>query len=227
MFELVVMDMAGTTIDEHGDVYRALRTAVEETGAEVIADNLQRWMGADKVEAIDALLRLGGIEASDALVRQQFDRFRELLAELYAQNPPVALEGVEKALRELASRGLKIALTTGFSADVAEPILRGLGWRVGEGELLDAVVTSDEVAAGRPAPYMIHRAMERTGVQDVRSVISVGDTIVDVLSAHRAGAHPVAVLTGALAEEDFAGYPTRWILDGVRSLPQLLTAERV
>ncbi len=61
MIELVVLDMAGTTVDEHGDVYRALEESVKATGATVNADDLQTWMGADKTEAIAALMELGGI----------------------------------------------------------------------------------------------------------------------------------------------------------------------
>ncbi|EGD56172.1 hypothetical protein SCNU_04926 [Gordonia neofelifaecis NRRL B-59395] len=34
----------------------------------------------------------------------------------------------------------------------------------------DAVITTDDVPAGRPAPYMIFRAMERCGVASVRGV---------------------------------------------------------
>lgn len=149
MIKLVVLDMAGTTVDEHGDVYKALEGSVTETGASITPENLQSWMGADKTEAIAALLELGGVTPTPELVARQFNYFRELLAKFYAQTPPEALPGVEEALKNLKSRGIKIGLTTGFSRDVAAPILETLGWGTGKGELLDAVVTSDEVAAGR------------------------------------------------------------------------------
>ena len=61
MIEMVAFDMAGTTIDDHGAVYQALEDAVVETGAMVAPADLQQWMGTDKVEAITALMRLGGI----------------------------------------------------------------------------------------------------------------------------------------------------------------------
>ena len=38
MIKLVACDMAGTTIDEHGDVYVALARCVEETGAAASPD---------------------------------------------------------------------------------------------------------------------------------------------------------------------------------------------
>lgn len=222
MIKLVVLDMAGTTVDEHGDVYKALQGSVTATGATITPEDLQNWMGADKTEAITALLELGGVTPTPELVARQFDYFRELLAKFYAQNPAVALPGVEEALKTLKSRGIKIGLTTGFSRDVAAPILETLGWGIGEGELLDAVVTSDEVAAGRPAPYMIHRVMEATGVHDVRSVVAGGDTVVDLLAGHNAGVFPLGVLTGALDRAALEAHPHHWVLDGVADLPNVI-----
>ncbi|RAX48643.1 phosphonatase-like hydrolase [Arthrobacter sp. AQ5-05] len=222
MIELVVLDMAGTTVNEHGIVYRALEDAVTATGATVDAADLQTWMGADKTEAIAALMELGGVKADADVVAAQFDHFRALLAERYAARPPVALPGVEDALRALKARGIKVGLTTGFSRDVAAPILETLGWGIGEGQLLDAVVTSDEVAAGRPAPYMIHRVMEATGVHDVRAVVAGGDTVVDLLAAHHAGVQGLGVLTGALGREELEQHPHSWVLEGVKNLPSVL-----
>jgi phosphoglycolate phosphatase len=223
MIKLVACDMAGTTIDEHGDVYVALARCVEETGVTTTPEAVQEWMGADKVEAITALIQAGGGSASAEVVAAAFSRFKELLVEFYDANPPVALEGVEDAFRELRSQGIKVALTTGFSRDVAESLLERLGWSVGDDKLLDAVVCSDDVAAGRPAPHMIHRAMELTGVQDVRAVIAAGDTVNDLAAANNAGVTAVGVLTGKLGRDDLAAHPHHHILDGVKDVPALLS----
>ncbi|MGW9825222.1 phosphonatase-like hydrolase [Brevibacterium pityocampae] len=251
---LAAFDMAGTTVDEHGDVYRALRDCVEETGATVSDEDLQTWMGADKTEAIRALLAAGaGADAQqvdDAQVSACFDRFREFLAEFYRANPPVALPGIPAALAELRAEGIAVALTTGFSRDVAQSVLEALGWAVrphdgdaaGEGSAdsagsapalldpaftVDALVCADEVAAGRPYPYMIHRAMERTGVADVRSVLVAGDTALDMAAGRASGAaHIVGVLTGKLTGEDFADTEATAVLGSVAEVPALLRSHR-
>jgi phosphoglycolate phosphatase len=228
VIQLVALDMAGTTIDDHGSVYVALQRSVEETGATVAAADLQEWMGTDKVTAIRALMKLGGVEPTDASAAAQFDRFRAILAESYRETPPVALPGVVDALTELRSRGILIALTTGFSDDVAHPLLESLGWTIGAGDehLLDAVTTTSDVVAGRPAPYMIHHAMERTGVADVRAVLAAGDTIVDLQAARNAGVIAVGVTTGALGREQLAAQPHDHILDGVADIPSLPETQR-
>ncbi|HET6258112.1 MAG TPA: HAD family hydrolase [Pseudonocardia sp.] len=71
-------------------------------------------------------------------------------------------------------------------------MLAAIGWRVGE--QLDAVVCADEVAAGRPAPDMIERAMELTGVTVPARVLVAGDTVLDVRAGHAAGAGVVVAV---------------------------------
>ncbi|WP_338703115.1 phosphonatase-like hydrolase [Streptomyces sp. Q6] len=222
MIELAVFDMAGTTIEEHGAVYEALRHAVESTGVPVDDADLQTWMGTDKREAIAALVRIGGGTPDADLVERQYEAFRAYLVKRYAEVPPTPIAHADTALEALRARGIKVALTTGFSDDVALPLLASLGWSTGEGGTLDAVVTSDEVPRGRPAPYMIHRAMEKTGVVDVRKVLVAGDTVVDLEAGTNAGAGVVVgVLTGQLSREQLELHPHTYVLAGVADVPGL------
>lgn len=228
MIELAALDMAGTTIDDYGMVYTALQQAVEETGAPVAPASLQLWMGADKVSAITALMELGGQEPAPDRVAAAFGRFRTILDDGYRAKPPVALPGVPEAIATLRARGIKVALTTGFDDGVARPLLDMLGWSVGSGAecTVDALVTTSDVAAGRPAPYMIHRAMERTGVVSVAAVLAAGDTAVDVQAGRNAGAVSVGVLTGKLTRELLAGLPCDHVVDGVADIPGLAETQR-
>lgn len=216
---LAVFDMAGTTIDDHGLVYEALRRAVEETGAPVEADDLQRYMGTEKRYAIRELAAIGGVQLDDAVLDGRFARFTELLRQLYADQPPVGLPGVAEAIDLLRAAGVKMALTTGFAADTGAPLLDSLGWW----DRLDAVVYASEVAQGRPAPYMIFRAMEATGVLDTATVLVAGDTVVDLQAAAHAGAGwRIGVLTGSLGGESLRGHGETHIVEGVRVIPELL-----
>lgn len=220
MIQLAAFDIAGTTVDDHGAVYIALRRAVEEVGAPVADGDLQRWMGTDKVEAITALLHIGGVKPEGALVRERFDRFRALLADAYSADPPSPLPGIVDAIARLRSAGVKVALTTGFSADVVDPLLAALGWSVGQEGTLDAVVTTSDVPAGRPAPYLIHLAMQRTGATDVRRVLAAGDTVVDLEAARNAGCIAVGVLTGQTPRSALAATDHDAILDSVAEVPE-------
>lgn len=218
--ELLAMDMAGTTIDEGGLVYQMLESAVRGTGATVDAGDLQAHMGTEKRDAIAALIELGGVRAADDLVDEAFLRFRTELAAAYRQQPPRLLPGVRETVAGLRSRGIKIALTTGFSSDISELVLTSCDWRLGRD--LDAVISSDSVAAGRPAPYLIQHAMEQTGVTDVRRVLAAGDTIADLRAARNAGVIAVGVCTGKLDRNTLEAEDHDAILASVADLPELI-----
>ena len=70
---------------------------------------------------------------------------------------------------------------------------------------------------------MIFRAMEATGVQNVKEVVNVGDTPLDVQSGSNAGlAGVVGVLTGAHDRESLQREPHTHIINSVADLPDLI-----
>jgi phosphonatase-like hydrolase len=214
VIELAVLDIAGTTVEEHQAVYRALGEAVIAAGGRPDAADIQHWMGAGKREAIAAMLGHDDVDAA-------FLDFRHRLAAAYRDTPPVPLPGVPEAIATLRSTGVKVALTTGFDREVTDNLLRTIGWDAG---FVDAVVCVDDVRAGRPAPYLIFHAMEATGVSNVAAVLTAGDTIRDLQAGTNAGAgFVVGVLTGGLDERTLATAPHTHILPSVTDIPALLT----
>ncbi|SHN43274.1 phosphonatase-like hydrolase [Cryptosporangium aurantiacum] len=216
MIRLVALDIAGTTVDEGGAVYRVLAEVVAEHGTPAADADIRRWMGADKREALAALT--GDRAATETL----HARFVERLREAYAAAPPRPIPGVPEALAALRATGVRAALTTGFDRQVTDPLLAALGWRVGD--QLDAVVCASEVAAGRPEPHLIREAMRRTGVDDPAQVLAAGDTVLDIRAGHAAGAGlVVGVLSGAQTREELdAEHPTH-VVGSVADLPDLLS----
>ncbi|MFD7657720.1 phosphonatase-like hydrolase [Actinosynnema sp. NPDC059797] len=213
MITLAALDIAGTTVDEGGAVYRVLSSVVADHGA-TDAD-VRPWMGADKREALATLT--GDHDAVEELHAEFVTRLRAA----YAASPPVPLPGVPEALAALRASGVSVVLTTGFDRQVTDPLLEAVGWRVGEH--LDGVVCASEVAGGRPRPHMIHRAMELTGVTDPARVLTAGDTALDVRAGLAARAGVVAaVLTGAQTRAELEAERPTHVLAGVRDLPALL-----
>ena len=224
MIELVALDMAGTTVEEGGAVYRALRDAVVVDGGALSSDQVVPWMGADKRQAIRALSLDAGLpEPTDDEVERIYLGFVDRLLADYRRTPPRPIDGVPAVLATLRARGVKVALTTGFSSDVHAPLLPTLGWSVPEA--VDAVVCPDDVGAGRPAPYMIFRAMEMTGVTDVRRVLVAGDTPRDLEAGCNAGAGAVVgVATGDLGLEELGRYRHTHLLASLAGLDELVAS---
>ncbi|WP_026927836.1 phosphonatase-like hydrolase [Granulicoccus phenolivorans] len=220
MIGLVTLDMAGTTIEEGGQVYAALQHVVEEAGAPVAPADLRTHLGTDKATAITALLRAGGVEPTPELVSERFHRFRDLLARAYADHPPRPMPGAEDVIAELRARSIKVALTTGFDRVIVDLLLGGLGWSTEPDArlVLDAVITTDDVAAGRPAPYLIFHAMEATDVRAVAGTVSVGDTVADLTAARCSGGIAVGVLSGAAGRSELAQAAPDHLIDSVADL---------
>jgi phosphoglycolate phosphatase-like HAD superfamily hydrolase len=83
-----------------------------------------------------------------------------------------------------------------------------LGWQ----DKLDAVVCTEDVPQGRPAPYMIFRAMEATGVTNVAQVLTAGDATRDLESGTNAGAAGRSCsAAGCLLPVRFDVGPLQWL----------------
>lgn len=215
MITLAVLDIAGTTVDEGGAVYRVLADVVAEHGTPATDADIRRWMGADKREALAALT--GDASVVEAL----HARFVSRLRAAYESSPPVPMPGVPVALQRLRSSGVRVVLTTGFDRAIADPLLASLGWRVGPD--LDGVVCAADVGQGRPAPAMIHEAMRSAGVTDPAQVLAAGDTVLDIQAGLAAGAGIVAgVLSGAQTDSELRTAGATHIVAGVSGLPDLV-----
>lgn len=219
-FDLATLDMAGTTVDEEGLVYRVLDQLVSDAvGAPVPPQLLAQWKGTSKREAIAGLL--GGLDAgaSADAVDRIFAGFEERLIAAYKETPPMPFPGVPEMFQTLRAAGVKVALQTGYSAEVAASIISGLGWS----GAVDAAVTSTDVPASRPAPYLIFRSMELTGVTSVARVLAAGDTPNDLMSGINAGTgFVVGVGTGSFTLDQLASHPHTHLLESVTQIVTLL-----
>ncbi len=218
--QLVVFDMAGTTVAGHHEVHHCLQQALAQEGHEITYDEANAVMGYPKPVAIRQLLEKHGAsgQATAAYVDQIHRDFVQRMVDHYANGAEVReKQGVQGTWNALRKQGIRIALDTGFSRPIADAIIKRLNWR----ELIDASVTSDEVKRGRPHPDMIFRAMERTGVSDVKAVIKVGDTASDLQQGTQAGcAFVVGVTTGAYSAEELQREPHTHLIE---QLPELLS----
>src|SRR5262245_33375529 len=216
MIELVVFDMAGTTIDAGEDVAEIFRATLAHWSVPVTVDQIVAVRGASKRQAMSDLLsqyapeRLPDLETIYASFRSALtgaaDRFR-------------LCPGAEDAVRTCREHGIRVALNTGFDRSVALAVLEAVGWTA----MADVLVCGDEVPRGRPAPYLIFRAMERAGVTSVRAVANVGDTAVDLQAGFNAGVKMnVGVCSGTHPRARLAAEPHTHLVESVADVGPLL-----
>jgi len=216
-YELVVLDMAGTTVVDDGLVESAFARAWDVVQPPITKhaalEHVRATMGQSKIEVFRAI--------ADEQVAQRLNlQFEGALQDLIADGRCRPIDGAEDAIRALRGRGLKIALTTGFARPTADAIVRSLGWEA----LADVVLTPSEVGRGRPAPDLNLTALLRTGTSAVAAMVAVGDTESDARSGRAAGAGlVVGVLTGSLDEQTLVAAGADLVLASVAELPEALS----
>lgn len=219
--ELVVCDMAGTTVRDAGQVPEAFTSALAAHGIAVTPQAINSLRGASKRLAILELIPECADRAAHA--ERVYATFVQHLAQVF-NGTVEPVPGAREMIDTLRQRGVRVALNTGFDRETTNLLLDALRWREG---VVDAVVCGDEVSVGRPAPYMIFRCMEATGVVDVRRVANVGDTVLDLQAGHHSGsALNIGVLSGAHKRDQMQQQPHTHLIDSVAALPALLNSHQ-
>lgn len=223
--DLIVFDLGGTTTEDHGEVPKAFRAALNSHGIDVTEEELLTYRGRSKIEVIRSLINIEfGIDSpeSDDQFKHVYGEFCDELERQFRDHGVTMISGALQTFAWLRQHNVKIAITTGFDRKIADIILKQLSW---DKNVLGAIVCSDDVPQGRPAPYMIFRTMEATHTTDVRRVMKVGDTPVDIQAGTNAGVHTIGVLSGPHDAESLKKANPNHIIPNIARLPDLLEHE--
>jgi phosphonatase-like hydrolase len=214
---LVVLDLVCTTVQADDAVPRAFAEAVAAEGLTLTAAQIQSVRGATKRLALAQLLPDGPGHA--LRVERAYGRFQARLRTAYAPGTVAEVPGAAAAIARLRAVGVKVALNTGFDRALTRHLLEALGWS----EIADVVVCGDEVAAGRPAPDLIERAMMTTGVDAPDRVANVGDTALDLRAGAAAGVRwNIGVWSGAHGRATLGAAPHTHLCASVAEVPAIL-----
>ncbi len=100
-------------------------------------------------------------------------------------------DGAIELLDAVAAAGLPMGIATGKEMDRTRDLLS----RLGIADRFTTVLTSDTVAAPKPAPEMVHRFAETTGVAP-RDILMIGDAEADIRCGQAAGCRTAAATWG-------------------------------
>jgi len=219
--DLIVLDIAGTTVYDGDAVHRSLAAAVALAGVEASRDTINRVMGMPKPLAIAALLDAHrGAPPEAAEVDRLYGAFEKMMIDYYENSPHVReTDGASEVLRWLRAQGVLVALDTGFAHAVTRVIVDRLGW---ENDVIDLTVSTDQVPHGRPHPDMVERAMAHFGLTDCSRVAKVGDTPADLAegTAARCG-FVIGVTSGSHTRDQLAACSHTHLIRSLRELPAI------
>ena len=221
MLQLIVLDMAGTTVYDDRDVSKSLQYALAESGVAISLADADALMGLPKPVAIRQLLEKY-LDDKSLITEERIGNIHQTfvnhIIHHYETHPDIReKEGVSEIFALLKKNGVKIAIDTGFDRPIAAVIFRRLGWL--ENHLIDVSITSDEVPNGRPFPDMVFKAMQLTGVTDPKLVAKVGDTASDMQQGTAAGCGwVIGVTTGAYTEAELKRTPHTHLISHISEL---------
>jgi phosphonatase-like hydrolase len=221
MTKMVVFDMAGTTVDEGNVVYKTLMKTINAAGFNFTLEQvLALGAGKEKLMAVKDILAAANVvdEAQANTIHTIFTKDLEIAYDSFELKPQPAAEEVFSTLKE---RGILVVLNTGYSKTTAVSILQKLGWKVWE--QIDALVTAGDVERNRPYPDMILLAMQQFGITDAKTVVKVGDSIIDIEEGRNAGCGlSIGITTGAHTHAQLASANPDNILHNLAALLPLI-----
>lgn len=215
--QLVVMDMAGTTVNDFGLVQQAAIDAMKwKLNIDISMDQANKVMGIPKKMAFEQLCSLNKTTVTSNIIEELVSKFNEQLIAQYGEKGKIELMPYAAELFEsIKFSGSKLYLNTGFNRAVASVIVSNLELE----SVIDGYIGSDDVSAGRPQPDMIRLAMKRSGVEYSHRVMKVGDTVSDLYEGFSAGcAWNIGVLTGANTYDELRTAPYSQILSNLQPL---------
>lgn len=170
---------------------------------------------SDIAEDICIALNRKGIQIEKQQIREQLER---LFSE-YAQSDKAVYKetaNLQRLMKELKARQIKIGLATADTITSAESCLRKLNII----EYFDYIGADDGEKKPKPEKDMFQEFEKQYHLHSDEIMI-VGDTFNDIVFAERCGGIPVAVLSGVSSKQDFKEYPD-YILRSVGEIPTLL-----
>lgn len=217
--KLAIFDMAGTTVYDKNNVQNLLIRSFNNFDIDVTPQQIRDVMGLEKGHAIKQILDQARLGSSKIILADDILRFFNNEAIGYylefAKPVPYALT----LFKKLKSQGILVALNTGFSEAVMNCIINSLDWN----EYIDARISSEQVKAGRPFPFMIDALRKMTRVENPAQIAKIGDTPSDLFEGDRASCGiNIGIYSSRFSKEVLQTLPHTHLVSGLKGCAPIL-----
>ena len=213
-WETILFDLDGTLTDPAEGITKAVEVALNHYGITVEnRSTLNKFIGPPLDESFPEFYGF-----NDEQVREATRVFREYFGRQgWAENIPYP--GIDKLLGDLKAAGKKLIIATSKPEEFAVRIMNHFDLA----QYMDVIAgASTDNQEGAKKANVIRKALQRAGVEDLSSVVMVGDRRHDVAGGHEVGMKVIGVLYGYgdRAEHEAAG--ADYIVEDIPSLEKLL-----
>ena len=212
----VVWDLDGTLVDSAADIAMSLnRLLVENHLAALDELRIRNMIG----EGVAVLIRRGFAEHGDTPDRQRLEQLVARFLVIYSEVATASTRlfpGARQALKSLGDAGLRQAICTNKPESITRQVLAGLDIA----DYFDVVIGGDSLPRNKPDPLPLRTALEKLQAMPERSLM-VGDSAIDVQTAHAAGVR-VAFVTFGYGPEPPDTHRPDYRIDAFSELPAVV-----
>jgi HAD superfamily hydrolase (TIGR01509 family) len=187
-----LFDVDGTLVDTNYLHAVTWWEAFTQAGYQRAMADIHRAIGMGSGQMLDKLLPADRDKDADAGLRAAHST---LYATYWSRLRP--FPGAADLLRACKQRGLAVVLAS--SAD--EPEFKALRAALDAEDAIDAATFAGDVESSKPAPDLVHAALERVGVPAHEAVFT-GDTVWDVEACQKAGVPCIGLLSGGISRDE-------------------------
>jgi phosphoglycolate phosphatase len=207
-----IFDLDGTLADSVPDIAAALNGALADEGfAPFDVARVTSMVGAGARKLVERALVASGAPADPA----QVERVHAQFIVHYDAHPCVLTKlypGTRDALEQLVAQGWRLGVCTNKPEALALQLIEALGIA----PLFGTVVGGRDGMPLKPAPDMVHLALQELGVSAGRAVF-IGDSAAD-LGAGRAAGLPVVLMAHGYSDAPVAGMSAEAVVAGFDGL---------
>ena len=185
----LVFDCDGTLVDSLGTAYKSFLFALDQVGEPRTLPEIKKYFGAgaDKILTNVIGSQQKGLQAFEVYVKHQTELAHEM---------PLH-QGILELLNKALEKNIPMGIVTGRHSRDLRAVLDPKKLS----HYFQTQITDDLLQKPKPAPDGILLAAKKMSMNP-KNILYIGDSAMDMVAAHQAGAKPVAALWDMLSHKE-------------------------
>ncbi len=215
MKQFVIFDLDGTLLNSIGDLASANNYALDKLG-----------FPTHPIEAYYQFVCNGIMKLFERSLppeertSENLQKMRELFVPYYNEHGcerSFPYEGITEVLKTLQARGIKMAVASNKYHEGTEKLVRHFFPDI----MFSSVCGQREGFPMKPDPLLVQQMMQKAQVSP-KHTLYVGDSGVDMQTAHNAGVDACAVLWGFRSREELSAFHPAYMISNPRAILEII-----